>query len=202
MILKLDFEKAFDKVEHHVILSVLQAKGFSDKWVSWIRQILNSGSSLVLLNGSLGKPFKCKRGVRQGDHLSPLHFVLATDDMLQSIVNEAYQRNLFSHPVHNNFGGDYPIVQYADDTLIIMPADVVQLLTLKGLLRTFADSTGLQVNFEKSFLVPLSMNNDRAEHLASTMGCKMGTMSFTYLGLPLGTTKPTMTEFLTHSCKN
>lgn len=51
VILKLDFENAFNKVEHHVILSMLQAKGFSDSWVSWIRQILNSGSSSVQLNG-------------------------------------------------------------------------------------------------------------------------------------------------------
>jgi hypothetical protein len=45
IIQKLDFEKAFDKVEHHVILDMLQKKGFSAKWISWIRTILNSGTS-------------------------------------------------------------------------------------------------------------------------------------------------------------
>lgn len=77
-----------------------------------------------------------------------------------------------------------------------MPGDAVQLLTLKGLLRTFADSTGLKVNYEKSFLVPLNMDENRANHLAATMGCKVGSMPFTYLGLPLGTTKPTVDEFM------
>lgn len=86
-IIKLDFEKAFDKVEHHVILAMLKCKGFTHKWQQWISNILCSGTSSVLLNGVPGKRFHCKRGVWQGDPLSPLLFVLATD-LLQSIINQ------------------------------------------------------------------------------------------------------------------
>jgi hypothetical protein len=130
------------------------------------------------LNGVPGKPIKCRKGVRQGDPLSPLLFVLSAD-LLQSIVNKAYNMNLLNHPLSKDFGQDYPIIQYTDDTLIILPAEALQLFALKGLLRSFIDSTGLQVNYSKSFLVPINVDNDKAMHLASTMGCQVGTLPFT-----------------------
>ena len=86
-------------------------------------------------------------------------------------------------------------MQYVDDTLLIVPADARILFNLKGLLRYFSDSTGLHVNFQKSFLVPINIDSQRAEHLARTFRCRTESMPFTYLGLPLGTQKPSMQDF-------
>lgn len=115
--------------------------------------------------------------------------------MVQSITNKAWQNGVLKHPLCDNFEGDFPILQYAGDTLLILPGDARILFNLKGLLRSFSDSIGLHVNFNKSFMVPVNMSDARVSHLANTFGCKVGSMPFTYLGLPLGTTKPSLQEF-------
>jgi hypothetical protein len=106
---------------------------------------MGSDTSAILLNGVPGKVFHCRRGIRQGDPLSPLLFVQAAD-LLQSIVNSAKQHGLLTLPLPERCGTDFPIVQYADDTLLFLEACPRQLMALKSLLNTFAESTGLRVN--------------------------------------------------------
>ena len=153
---------------------MLRGKGFSDKWIGWIHNNLSTGSSSVWLNGILGKLFNCLRGVRQGDPISPLLFVSAAD-LLQSVINKAWQTGILKHPLSDDFGGEFPIVQYADGTLLILPGDARTLFNLKGLLRSFSNSTGLHVNFAKSFLVPINMDENKATHLARLLAVKLAT---------------------------
>jgi hypothetical protein len=121
VIVKLDFAKAFDTVEHSAILEMLKCLGFPSKWLSWVEAILSSGSAAVLLNGVPGKMFQCKSGVRQGDPLSPLLFVLAAE-ILQYIVNGLKNKGILKLPIPQP-SVDFPIIQYVDDTLLIMQAD-------------------------------------------------------------------------------
>jgi hypothetical protein len=181
IILKLDFKKAFDKVEYGLMLKIMEHKGFPSKWLNSMKLIFNQGTSSVLLNGILGKVFHCRRGVRQGDPVSPLLFVLSAD-LLQSVLNSARRNNLLNLPLPLPNDDDFLILQYADDTLIFMQGDVNQLLQLKDILHSFAESTGLQVNFDKSFMVPINISEDRFNILANTLGCSKESLSFTYLG--------------------
>jgi hypothetical protein len=142
-----------------------------------------------------GEKNHCWRGVKEGDPLSPLLFVF-TADLLQSLVNEAYRKNLISLPLAPSYGEAYPIVQYADDTLIIMPAEPRQSFFLKCMLQTFATSTGLKVNSSKHYIVPINVEEEKTKVLVGTLGCQIEAMAFTYLDLPQGTTKLVFQDFM------
>jgi len=158
--------------------------------------LLGSGSSCVLLNGVPGKSFKCKRGVRQGDPLSPLLFVLVAD-LLQSVLNKAKDIiGLLNLPIPLNSCTDFPVIQYADDTLIILEGDARQLFLLKSVLHSFSVSTGLKVNCSKSLMLPINISETKFDLLANTFGCSKGSFPFTHLGLPLGLTKTKVEDFL------
>ena len=91
---------------------------------------------------------------------------------------------------------NYPIIQYAYDTILLVNADETQLLAIKEMLVRFHASTGLKVNFNKSSLIPVNVSNEVTAHLAKFFDCSIGQMPFTYLGLPLGTTRPNIQDLM------
>ena len=74
VILKLDFEKVYDKVKWPFLQQALRMKGFAPKWAAWIEQTTSKGSVGIKVNDNVGHFFQTKNGVRQGDPLSPILF--------------------------------------------------------------------------------------------------------------------------------
>lgn len=79
MILKLDFEKAFDSVKWSFLQKVLQGFGFGNKWRGWLEAILTTTRLSVLVNGSPSSEFGISRGLRKRDPLSPVLFIMLSE---------------------------------------------------------------------------------------------------------------------------
>jgi hypothetical protein len=85
--------------------------------------------------------------------------VLAAE-LLQVLINHAASKNIIQAPIAQPMD-DFPIVQFADDTLLFMKADAQQLFFLKALLNCFAQSTSLRVNYQKSQMLPINVSDKK-----------------------------------------
>ena len=82
ILLAIDFEKAFDSLNHEFLYQVLQKMGFGPNFPQCIRTFYRNLSGRVLNNGFTTDIFFVKRGVRQGDPLSASLFILALETLL------------------------------------------------------------------------------------------------------------------------
>jgi hypothetical protein len=96
-------------------------------------------------------------------------------------MNKAKDRGLLKLPIPLSYTTDFPVIQYTDDTLVVMEACSRQLWILKALLHTFGESTGLKVNYAKSVMVPINTSQAKLQHLAKTFNYDTGSLPFTYL---------------------
>ena len=92
MAIKLDMEKAYDRLEWPFILNVLRNFGFDERWINWITECISNTSFSILINGSPYGFFQPQRGLRQGDPLSPFLFIVAAE-VLSKLLQKAEERN-------------------------------------------------------------------------------------------------------------
>jgi hypothetical protein len=94
VILKLDFEKAYDKVNWEFLLQVLRMRGFPTVWCQWMEKVVSKGSVCVQVNGEQGGFFQTRKGLRQGDPLSPVLFNIVAD-MLAVLIERSKRLGFF-----------------------------------------------------------------------------------------------------------
>ena len=138
IILKLDFEKAYNKVNWKLLFDCLEKRGFHQKWCSWIKQVVSGGTVSVKVNNSIGPYIKSYKGVRQGDPLSPILFNLVAD-CLTRMVFKAQQNGLITGLVDHIIPYWVAILQYADDTIVFLKNDMEGAVNMKLLIYIYRE---------------------------------------------------------------
>jgi retron-type reverse transcriptase len=98
IVLKLDFRKAFDTVSYDCLLEILRIRGFDNRWINWMQALMQTAKTVVLLNSILGSWIQIKKGLRQGDTLSALLFIIFVD-ILQQLIKTFSSQGMLQHPI-------------------------------------------------------------------------------------------------------
>ncbi|WVZ62771.1 LOW QUALITY PROTEIN: hypothetical protein U9M48_012475, partial [Paspalum notatum var. saurae] len=196
VIFKIDFEKTYDKVRRPFLLQTLRMKGFSPKWITWVRSFISGGCgyckendliaisdpihplpswvgypdkflSAINVNDEVGPYFQTKKGLRQGDPLSPVLFILVAD-MLATLIKCAKADG-----------------QYADDTILFMDHDLEKACNMKLLLCAFEQLFGLKINFHKSEVFYFGAAQEAKPQYIELFGCNLRSFPMRYLGIPI-----------------
>lgn len=188
IILKLDFAKAYDKVQWSFLEEVLKKKKFTDKWNNWIKKVVENGRVGINLNGQPGDYFRTYKGLRQGDLLSPLLFNLVVDalgTMLRKAKEKGHIRVLVQHLIE----GGINHLQYADDTILLIERDEESIRNVKFLLYYFEMMSGMQINYDKSEVYLIGTDEQDQKEVAQMFNCKIGKFPMVYLGIPISNVK-------------
>jgi hypothetical protein len=188
VIFKIDFEKAYDKVNWNFLQQTLRMKGFSEKWCSWVKHFTQGENVNIKINDQLDPYFQTKKGLRQGDPLSPILFNIVVD-MLAVLIARAKEVGLIDGVVPHLVQDGLSILQYVDDTVIFLGHDVEKVVNLKLILSTFEQLSGLKINYHKSEIFCFGRANKHEAFYSQLFGCEMGKFPFRYLGLPMHTRK-------------
>ncbi|XP_073360681.1 uncharacterized protein [Aegilops tauschii subsp. strangulata] len=180
--LKLDISRAFDSLSWPFLFEVLKAKGFGNKWIKWVSILLQSATTKILVNGVPGRSIAHACGLRQGDSVSPLLFVIAMD-ALTTIIGKALEQRVLS--AYRGISAWQRVSIYADDVALFVHPTITDLSFTKHALYIFGEASGLKVNYLKSTATLIHGDQEDKERVVELLQCKLAEFPCRYLGLQL-----------------
>lgn len=185
MVMKLDLEKAYDRLRWDFIDDTLSDIGFPNCIRRVIMNCISSAEMCIMWNGKISETFKPTRGIRQGDPISPYIFVLCMERFSQAI-NGKVNQNVWLPILLKNNGPPLSHLFFADVLVLLSKASCSQANVIKSVMDGFCAASGHRVSASKCHIyfsgnVELSMGNEISDRLHHQQVNNLGT----YLGVPL-----------------
>jgi len=182
---KLDLEKAFDNVNWDFLNYCLHDFGFLDITIKLIMHCVLSSTFSILWNDNKMPPFKPSHGLRQGDPLSPYHFILCMEKLSIAINNAVLHGNW--DPIHiTNGGPKISHILFADDVLLFTKARNSQFRFITDLFDRFSRASRLKINISTSrAFYSTWIPQEKINNLTSISGIRSTTYLGKYLGFPM-----------------
>ena len=177
MIISIDAEKAFNKIQHPFMIKTLQKIGIEWTYLNIIKAIYYKPTANIILNGEKLKAFSLRSGTRQGCPLSPLLFNIDLEVLATAIREEKRNKK------NTNWKRRSKLSLFADDMLLYIenPKDVTR--NLLDLINKFVKVIGYKINAQKS-LTFLYTNNKRLERqIKETIPLTIPRKRIKYLGM-------------------
>ncbi|KAI5349016.1 hypothetical protein L3X38_001903 [Prunus dulcis] len=181
---KLDMNKAYDRVEWDFLEKVMQKMGFNAGWIELVMSCVTTVNFIVVINGQWGGAFSPSRGIQQGDPISPYLFLFISE-VLSLLIKNACETDLLQGIKLNSGGPTLSHLLFADDTLIFLKATTQNCHNIYCLLQAFCAASGQQVSLTKSNVV---FSSNTPSYVRASMCAILGMPDVTdagkYLGLP------------------
>ena len=176
-IVLLDFEKAFDSVEHEFLFEVLNRFNLGNNFVQWVRTFYNCRRSYVINNGFLSRPINMSRGIFQGCPISPFLFLFALEVFAIAVRDNDRIKGI---KVGNK---EKKISLLADDTTCFLQGDLESFQVLFSTLDKFASFSGCRINMSKSEAIHIGSLKGSDSCPFEDVGLQWKTNSFKTLGI-------------------
>ncbi|RYR39566.1 hypothetical protein Ahy_A09g045127 isoform B [Arachis hypogaea] len=182
MAIKIDFEKAYDRINWDFLEKRLLEINMLRKCVGIIMKCVRTVKYNLLWNGSMTEEFSPKRGIRQGDPISPYLFVICMDALSQ-LIEKTVELNNWKPFTIGRRGPKISHLLFADDLLIFAEATPTQLQNVIDTMNTFCNASGLKINQAKTSIVfTRNVSNQIKQEMYSISGFKESKELGRYLG--------------------